>query len=74
MCNYKLENMHIFACCKDTVKRWRMDHVEEHAEASKAASLRFSYWYSGGNLGKILFSSLARLQQIAGLTQCDIYF
>lgn len=27
-----------------------------------------------GNLGKILFHSLGRIQQIAGLTLCDIYF
>ena len=35
-----------------------------------------SFWLLAlqGNLGKILFSSLARLQQTAGLTQCDIYF
>lgn len=72
--------MHLVSCGKDIVKKKKRLGKKESCRATTGVGRSLdgsipSFWLLAlrGNLRKILFSSLARPQQNAGLTQRDIY-
>ncbi len=66
--------MHISTCCKEKQEDGSRRAKGGMCRSSDGSIPAFRLVALQGNLGKILFSSLARLQQTAGLTHCDIYF